>query len=306
MSSKQKYNILPSRMTQMQMKLRLVGAQKGYKLLKKKSDALNVRFRTLLNKIKALKENVGSVCKASAFSLAEAKYTAGDISYMVIENVREASFKTRVHTDNIAGVQLPNFKPEGEFAVSAEDNKKVTSSSSGAEETAASPTKAASTGPSASSSDLTGLGKGGEQIRAARRAFGKTLTVLVELASLQVSFMTLDAAIKVTNRRVNALEKVVVPKIENTLSYIKDELDEMDREEFFRLKMIQGKKKVRQAKSDAEFAERQAAGVAKKQQSDAEAAIATGVMNLSIDGFEGSKSGSSSSAATVDDDLLFA
>jgi hypothetical protein len=33
--------------------------------------------------------------------------------------------------------------------------------------------------------------------------------------------MTLDTALKVTNRRVNALENVVKPKIENTISYIK-------------------------------------------------------------------------------------
>lgn len=103
---------------------------------------------------------------------------------------------------------------------------------------------------------MTGLGKGGEQIRASRKAFSRTLELLIELASLQVSFLTLDAAIKVTNRRVNALEKVVIPKIENTLAYIKDELDEMDREEFYRLKMVQGKKKAKMAKTEAETAAR--------------------------------------------------
>jgi vacuolar-type H+-ATPase subunit D/Vma8 len=43
----------------------------------------------------------------------------------------------------------------------------------------------------------------------------------VQLANLQTAFMTLDTALKVTNRRVNALENVVKPKIENTISYIK-------------------------------------------------------------------------------------
>lgn len=45
--------------------------------------------------------------------------------------------------------------------------------------------------------------------------------LLVELASLQTAFLTLDAAIKTTNRRVNALEHVVKPKLENTIAYIK-------------------------------------------------------------------------------------
>ena len=50
------------------------------------------------------------------------------------------------------------------------------------------------------------------------------------LASLQTSFVTLDEALKVTNRRVNALENVTIPKIEGTLAYIGRELDELERE----------------------------------------------------------------------------
>jgi V-type H+-transporting ATPase subunit D len=53
----------------------------------------------------------------------------------------------------------------------------------------------------------------------------------------------LDEVIKVTNRRVNALEHVLIPRTENTIKYINSELDELDREEFYRLKKVQGKKK---------------------------------------------------------------
>jgi V-type H+-transporting ATPase subunit D len=53
----------------------------------------------------------------------------------------------------------------------------------------------------------------------------------------------LDEVIKVTNRRVNAIEFVIIPKIENTIKFVLSELDEQDREEFFRLKKVQGKKK---------------------------------------------------------------
>ena len=42
---------------------------------------------------------------------------------------------------------------------------------------------------------------------------------------------------------MNALENVVTPRLENTVSYIKGELDELEREEFFRLKKVQAKKK---------------------------------------------------------------
>ncbi len=52
---------------------------------------------------------------------------------------------------------------------------------------------------------------------------------------MQTSFVTLDEVIKITNRRVNAIEHVIIPRIERTIDYITCELDERDREEFFRL-----------------------------------------------------------------------
>lgn len=80
----------------------------------------------------------------------------------------------------------------------------------------------------------------------ARETYTKALHTLVELASLQTAFVILDEVIRMTNRRVNAIEHVIIPKLENTISYIVSELDEMDREEFFRLKKVQGKKKRNQ------------------------------------------------------------
>jgi V-type H+-transporting ATPase subunit D len=45
--------------------------------------------------------------------------------------------------------------------------------------------------------------------------------------------MILDEVIKATNRRVNAIEHVVIPRLENTVAYINSELDEMDRSVFY-------------------------------------------------------------------------
>jgi V-type H+-transporting ATPase subunit D len=59
----------------------------------------------------------------------------------------------------------------------------------------------------------------------------------------KTAFVILDEVIKVTNRRVNALEHILIPRTENTIKYINSELDELDREEFYRLKKVQGKKK---------------------------------------------------------------
>jgi V-type H+-transporting ATPase subunit D len=90
---------------------------------------------------------------------------------------------------------------------------------------------------------MTGLGSGGKQLQNCKKAYLESIELLVELAGLQTAFITLDIAIKTTSRRVNALENVVTPRLENTVAYIKGELDELEREEFFRLKKVQAKKK---------------------------------------------------------------
>ena len=53
---------------------------------------------------------------------------------------------------------------------------------------------------------LTGLSRGGQQIDRLKKNYAKAVELLVELASLQTSFVTLDEVIKTTNRRVNAIE----------------------------------------------------------------------------------------------------
>ncbi|KAK6035024.1 hypothetical protein COOONC_27470 [Cooperia oncophora] len=102
------------------------------------------------------------------------------------------------------------------------------------------------------------LGKEGANISKLKKNYNKAIELLVELATLQTCFITLDEAIKVTNRRVNAIEHVIIPRIENTINYIVTELDEMEREEFFRMKKIQANKKKQK---EIEAAERAAAGV---------------------------------------------
>ena len=110
MSGKDKIAIFPSPMAQTLMKARLKGAQKGHSLLKKKADALSLRFRTVLKKIIETKIMMGEVMKEASFSLAEAKFAAVDLNHMVIQYVSKAQINVRTRKDNVAGVALPIFE----------------------------------------------------------------------------------------------------------------------------------------------------------------------------------------------------
>lgn len=202
------------------MKIKLRGAQKGHSLLKRKSDALTSRFRQILQRIRDAKVLMGKTMRQAAFTLAEVNYAAGDISYAVREKVGTAHLKVRARLENVSGVMLPTF----ECVAEGSGNGGGGGGGGGGE---------------------TGqwLGRGGQQVQKCREAFGKALQSLIELATLQTAFHVLDDVIRTTNRRVNALEHVVLPRVEGTVAYIISELDEQDREDFFRLKKVQGNKK---------------------------------------------------------------
>lgn len=172
---------------------------------------------------------MGQVMKEAQFSLAEAKFTVGnDFNALVLQNVTKAQIKVKTKRDNVAGVNLPAFE-------SYQDGS--------------------------DSYEFAGLSRGGQQLSKLKRNYAKAIQLLVELASLQTSFITLDEVIKVTNRRVNALEHVVIPRIERTLDYITSELDEREREEFYRLKKIQEKKKRIKEKAEAILSAKKAQGL---------------------------------------------
>ena len=65
--------------------------------------------------------------------------------------------------------------------------------------------------------NLTGLGRGGQQVLRSKEVYAKAVETLVELASLRTAFMILDEVIRATNRRVNAIEHVIIPRLENTI-----------------------------------------------------------------------------------------
>jgi len=219
----------PTRMNLQTFKVKHKGAKKGYELLKKKADALKARFRDIAKRIMAVKSQMSELCASSFFSLTQAEYAAGEIKSKILEGSMEATVRVEGRQDNVAGVKIPVFRQ-----LDTDSEQK----------------------------DQLGLAGGGRAIQNCREKFRNLLDLMIKLASLQTAFITIDEALKVTNRRVNALENVTLPKIEGTLAYINKELDELEREDFTRLKKVQEKKAVKQAEEaktrDARAANRQA------------------------------------------------
>ncbi|MDI1486321.1 MAG: H(+)-transporting V1 sector ATPase subunit D [Ramalina farinacea] len=203
--------VFPTRQSLGAMKSKLKGAETGHSLLKRKSEALTKRFREITRRIDEAKRKMGRVMQIAAFSLAEVTYAVGgDIGYQIQESAKQARFRVRTKQENVSGVFLPQFE-----SYTKDENNDF---------------------------GLTGLGKGGQQVQRCRETYARAVETLVELASLQTAFVILDEVIKVVNRRVNAIEHVIIPRTENTISYINSELDELDREEFYRLKKVKNNK----------------------------------------------------------------
>lgn len=230
-------DVPPTRMNQQVYKAKKKAAEAGFKLLKKKADALKVKFQDFAKQIAETKSTMSIDASAAFFSLTQAEYAAGNFKQKVFEGGLTARIRVGAGVDNVAGVKLPVFTKY-------------------------------ETGAAAENQSL-GLVGGGKKIASVREKFTTLLDMLLKLASLQTSFSTLDEALKVTNRRVNALENVTIPKIEGVLDYIARELDELEREDFTRLKLVKSAKEEAIKLQDiekalAKAAEREAGFTSKK------------------------------------------
>merc|ERR1712241_1571894 len=179
-------------------------------------------FQGLLKEIVQTKLSVGTGLKEAAFSLAKSQWanSGNDITSTVVERAKAPSVTCKLIADNVAGVSIPAFQM----------NYDATRDTS---------------------IQTLGAAHGGAVLKSCRDTYLKAVTELIKLASQQTAFKTLDEEIKMTSRRVNTLEYVLIPKIEVIIAYINQELDEQAREEFFRVKKVVEKKKAKLAKEKA-------------------------------------------------------
>lgn len=87
-----------------------------------------------------------------------------------------------------------------------------------------------------------GFARTDSQLDRAFIAFEKVKRLTVTLAEVENSIYRLSVAIKKTQRRANALQNIIIPRYTETVKFISDSLEEKDREEFSRMKVIKAVK----------------------------------------------------------------
>ncbi len=185
----------PTRMELIRLKRKLSTAKRGHKLLKEKRDGLMKEFMAIIREVRTLRENIenriGEGFQAFAFATAiMGRESIGDA-------LKAPNKKSRLlaKTKNIMSVNVPVFKyhEDGHFICY-------------------------SLGSTSSS-----------QLDTALKIFSDSLREMVMLAEKEHSAKLLAAEIEKTRRRVNALEYVFIPNMEETIKYITSKLNEQER-----------------------------------------------------------------------------
>lgn len=191
-----KLNVNPTRMELKRLKARLKTATRGHKLLKDKSDEMIRQFSILIRKNKILREEVekGLSETLSAFTLARSK--TSEKSLEVALAMPSKSVELTCGTKNIMSVSVPDIK----YVESTSGELFPYSFSSMTAETDTSITE-----------------------------LQKVLIKSIELAEIEKACNMLAIEIEKNKRRVNALEYVMIPQLEETIKYIRMKLEENDR-----------------------------------------------------------------------------
>lgn len=94
-----------------------------------------------------------------------------------------------------------------------------------------------------------GFSQTSSQLDKAFIAFDKVKKITVTLAEVENSIYRLSASINKTQRRANALQNIIIPRNEEIVKFISNSLEEKEREEFSRLKVIKSYKLKAQKRS---------------------------------------------------------
>jgi len=201
--------IQPTRSELLEVKKKIALTINGHKILKLKRDGLILEFFKILDQAKDLRMEIARKYIEAQQSIAIANAVDGAIA------VRSASYALTGHPEiqlrsrNLMGVVVPNIQSSKIVAPLPERGYGIIGTS--------------------------------PRIDEATDAYEKLVETIVKAAELETTMKKLLDEIERTKRRVNALEFRVLPELEDIERFIRFSLDEMERDNTFRLKRIKNK-----------------------------------------------------------------
>lgn len=189
-----KLKVNPTRMELLKLKRSLKTAQKGHKLLKEKRDGLMKEFMEVIRLARSTRKEMEEKMAAGfrAYTLASANMS--DMAINSASLITNQKMNIDFDVKNVMSVKIPKiqFETEGDYI---------------------------SYGFYDTSSELD----------IALKKLQESLPTLIKLAEIEKSAQKLAAEIEKTRRRVNALEHVMIPNLEETIKYIQMKLSEQER-----------------------------------------------------------------------------
>ena len=202
-----KAHVNPTRMELTKLKKKLTTARRGHKLLKDKRDELMRQFLDLVRENKTLREKVEAGVKAANKNFVLARSAMSDEAMSVaLMAPRQEVFLDR-STRNVMSVDVPVF----EYKTKTPDEHDIYPY-----------------GFAFTSSDLDDAVKSLQDI----------LPSMLRLAEVEKSCQLMASEIEKTRRRVNALEHIMIPEMEENIKYIIMKLDENERSTQVRLMKV--------------------------------------------------------------------
>ena len=200
-------NVNPTRMVLTGLKKRLRTARRGHKLLKDKRDELMKKFLEIVRENKILREEVEEKLNLvhSRFVMARAVMSSEIVEEALMFPKVEVSLKTS--TRNIMSVDVPVL----EFTTDINTEGDIYPY---------------------------GFANTTAELDEAISTLSELTPKLLKLAEIEKSAQLLADEIERTRRRVNALEYVLIPNLEETIKYIVMKLDENERSNLTRLMKV--------------------------------------------------------------------
>ncbi|RLF96284.1 V-type ATP synthase subunit D, partial [Thermococci archaeon] len=198
--------IKPTRSALLRLNRRVLLAERGHRLLKEKRDVLVIEFFSIFEDQKYLRRKINEDLKDAFKDYMKLRIVDRDIENLATALPKIQSPEIEIKRKNIMGVNVPliNLK-KGKRNLLERGYNLYTSST---------------------------------LLDDVYDKFGEILEEIVRLGEIERSVKLLAREIEKTKRRVNALEYIIIPALEEKRRFIQFQLDEREREDFFRMKRV--------------------------------------------------------------------